>query len=134
MSTGDWVNLKPLLTKWGQMKDYLSATFPQATYKGGIYGIPDGLNTLAFIYNKKLFAEAGITTPPATWAQLLTDSKRLITKVKGLTYGAVGFAAQTGCASTSHVHDPYILQQGLDVNDITSPGYERRRSSAGTPC
>ena len=121
MSTGDWVNLKPLLTKWGQMKDYQSATFPQATYKGGIYGIPDGLNTLAFIYNKKLFAEAGITTPPATWSQLLTDSKQLITKVKGLTYGAVGFSAQTGCASTWQFL-PWIYQQGLDVNNLSSPG------------
>jgi multiple sugar transport system substrate-binding protein len=121
MSTGDWVNLKPLLTKWGQMKDYQSATFPQATYKGGIYGIPDGLNTLAFIYNKKLFAEAGITTPPATWSQLLTDSKQLVTKVKGLTYGAVGFSAQTGCASTWQFL-PWIYQQGLDVNNLTSPG------------
>ena len=65
------------------MKDYQSATFPQATYKGGIYGIPDGLNTLAFIYNKKLFAEAGITTPPATWSQLLTDSKKLVSQGEG---------------------------------------------------
>ncbi len=122
MGTGDWVNLKPLLIKWGQMKDYLAGTWPQATYKGGIYGIDDGLNDPGFIYNKKIFAEAGITSVPTTWSQLLSDSKAIVTKVKGLTYGAVGYsAANNGCSATWQFL-PWIYQQGLDINDLNSPG------------
>jgi multiple sugar transport system substrate-binding protein len=121
MPTGDWVDLKPVLTKWGQMNDYLPATWAQAEYNGGIYAIPDGLNDLGFIYNKTIFAEAGITTTPTTWSQLLSDGKTLVAKVKGLTYGAVGVGAETLCASNWEFL-PFIYQQGLDVNDLASPG------------
>jgi multiple sugar transport system substrate-binding protein len=122
VATGQWVNLKPDLTKWGQMKDYLAASWPQLTFNGGIYGMQDGLNDLGLIYNTKIFAEAGITTVPKTWSQLLSDSKTIVTKVKGLTYGAVGFgAADNGCGA-SWQFLPWIYQQGLDINDLTSPG------------
>ncbi len=38
--------------------------------KGGQYGLPYDLHTVGFWYRKDLFARAGITTPPATLAQL----------------------------------------------------------------
>jgi multiple sugar transport system substrate-binding protein len=121
VATGQWLNIKPDLTKWGQMKDYLPSEWPQLTFKGGIYGILDGTNDLGFIYNKKIFAEAGITSVPATWAQMMSDSKTIVAKVKGLTYGAVGFGAEPGC-SAGWQFLPYIYQQGLDVNNLTAPG------------
>ena len=93
-ATGQWTNIKPYLVKWGQMSQFASAEWPQMTFNGGIYGILDGMNDLGFIYNKKIFAEAGITSVPTTWAQMLSDSKTIVTKVKGLTYGAVGYGAQ----------------------------------------
>ncbi|NIZ89600.1 ABC transporter substrate-binding protein [Kineococcus rubinsiae] len=37
-----------------------------------LYGLAYGL-----FYSKKMFADAGITTPPATWADLVTDAKQL---------------------------------------------------------
>jgi multiple sugar transport system substrate-binding protein len=121
VATGQWLDLKPDLTQWGQMKDYLPAVWPQLTIKGGIYGIMDGTNALGFIYNKKIFAEAGITSVPTTWAQMLSDSKTIVAKVKGLTYGAVGFGAETGCGAGWQFL-PYVYQQGLNINDLTSPG------------
>ena len=119
VATGQWLNIKPDLTKWGQMGDYLAASWPQLTFNGGIYGMQDGLNDLGFIYNKKIFAEAGITSVPTTWAQMLSDSKTIVTKVKDLTYGAVGYGGNCG-AGWQFL--PYIYQQGLDVNDMTAPG------------
>ena len=44
---------------------------------GQIYGFPKDYSTLALFYNKKLFAEAGIDNPPATWEELLEISKKL---------------------------------------------------------
>ncbi|MCE5359430.1 MAG: extracellular solute-binding protein [Acidithiobacillus sp.] len=118
-ATGQLLNLKPYLTRWGQMKDYLPTQWPEQTIHGGIYGILDGTNDLGFIHNKKIFAEAGITTPPTTWSQMLSDSKVIVSKVKGLTYGAVGYGA--GCGAEWQFM-PYFYQQGLDVNDMTAPG------------
>ena len=65
------------------MGDYLAASRPQLTFNGGIYGMQDGLNDLGFIYNKKIFAEAGITSVPTTPALMLSDSKTIVTKAKG---------------------------------------------------
>jgi raffinose/stachyose/melibiose transport system substrate-binding protein len=48
-------------------------------YKGKQYGIPWDLGMIGFWYNKKLFADAGITAPPATWDELLTDVDKLKT-------------------------------------------------------
>ena len=99
------------------------------TFNGGIYGILDGMNDLGFIYNKKIFAEAGITSVPTTWAQMISDSKTIVSKVKGLTYGAVGYG---GVCGAGWQFLPYIYQQGLDVNDMTAPGMVAAANFWGT--
>jgi multiple sugar transport system substrate-binding protein len=118
-ATGQLTSLTPYLNKWGQWDSYLPGVRAVATSKGQAYGILIGTNALGFFYNKKIFSEAGITTPPATWAQMISDSKTIVAKVPGLTYGAVGFGGN--CGGNWQLL-PYIYQQGLDVNDLTSPG------------
>lgn len=50
---------------------------------GKNYGIPFDLGLVGFWYNTKSFKDAGITTPPATWAEFLTTVQTL--KAKGIT-------------------------------------------------
>jgi multiple sugar transport system substrate-binding protein len=50
---------------------------------GKLYGIPKDFSTLALIYNKKAFAEAGINHPPKTWNELVADAKRLTVDKNG---------------------------------------------------
>jgi raffinose/stachyose/melibiose transport system substrate-binding protein len=62
----------------------------------GAYVMP--LETQFYIgfYNKKLFAKAGITTPPTDWSQLLADSKALKAKgIQPMVYGNGGQAIST---------------------------------------
>ena len=40
---------------------------------GKNYGVPFDLGLVGFWYNTKSFEDAGITAPPATWAEFLTD-------------------------------------------------------------
>ncbi|HSS36661.1 MAG TPA: extracellular solute-binding protein [Patescibacteria group bacterium] len=49
---------------------------------GKQYGIPFDLGMVGFWYNKEQFAKAGITSPPATWDELLADVGKL--KAAGL--------------------------------------------------
>jgi raffinose/stachyose/melibiose transport system substrate-binding protein len=49
---------------------------------GKNYGIPFDLGLVGFWYNTKTFTDAGITTPPATWAEFLTTVQTL--KGKGI--------------------------------------------------
>ncbi len=74
-------------------------------------------------YNKKLFAAAGITSPPVTWDQLVADGKKL---TKGGTYGL----AIEGGSIPENIHHAFVLakQHGGDFFDaagtptFTSPG------------
>ncbi|MGW5659680.1 extracellular solute-binding protein [Streptomyces sp. NPDC003758] len=48
------------------------------------YGMPFAASTRILFYNKTLFSEAGITTPPQSWSDLATDAQLL--KAKGVKY------------------------------------------------
>jgi multiple sugar transport system substrate-binding protein len=55
-------------------------------YQGVNYGIPFTTSTRAMYYNKKIFAAAGISSPPKTWAELQADAAKI--KAKGfIGYG-----------------------------------------------
>jgi multiple sugar transport system substrate-binding protein len=49
-------------------------------YQGTAYGIPFTTSTRALFYNKKIFAAAGIKTPPTTWADLQADAAKIKAK------------------------------------------------------
>jgi multiple sugar transport system substrate-binding protein len=58
-----------------------------ALYKGKNYGLPIAAAARGMFYNKTLFKKAGISKPPATWNELLSDA----VKIKKKT-GAFGYA------------------------------------------
>jgi multiple sugar transport system substrate-binding protein len=59
-------------------------------YQGTDYGIPFTTSTRAMYYNKKIFAAAGISAPPQTWAQLQADAAKIKAK------GYVGYGMPLG--------------------------------------
>ncbi|TQS41153.1 ABC transporter substrate-binding protein [Cryptosporangium phraense] len=82
---------------------------PSALAAAGAKGKPPTavpLYSLAYAlyYNKKMFAEAGITKPPATWEELVADGKKL---TKGGKWGL----AQEGAHVSAHSHHAFILSQ-----------------------
>ena len=68
----------------------LPAFKAQGTYNGVQYGMPFTTSSRTLFYNKKLFAQAGITSAPQTWADVETDAAK-ITKL-----GDVGFGLPLG--------------------------------------
>ena len=70
-----------------ELKDF---QFPTANpIKGKYYQLPANTQTIPPIYyNKKMFADAGITAAPKTWDELLADSQKL--KDKGYTPFTIG--------------------------------------------
>ncbi len=66
--------------------DFKSGIFDSAwtaaTYQGKIYGVPWINDTKFFFYNKQMFAQAGITSAPKTWDDVVTDAKAI--KAKGI--------------------------------------------------
>ncbi len=63
--------------------DLLSAFKEQGSYQGVQYGMPFTTSSRTLFYNKKLFAAAGITAAPGSWADVQTDAAAI--KAKGQT-------------------------------------------------
>ena len=58
------------------------SAFTSSQYKGKTWGVPWINDTKFFFYNKKMFDQAGITSPPKTWDEVVTDAKAI--KAKGI--------------------------------------------------
>ena len=68
----------------GLTSNYGSAWNTLASYKGKLYGVWfKGANKNTIWYNPAEFAAAGISTPPTTWEELITDAGTL--KAAGVT-------------------------------------------------
>ena len=70
------------------MQRVAEAAKPAVTYDGKIYVLPLDLAGLGVVYNKALFAKAGISAPPATVAEL----KTVIEKLKAIDVVPFGVA------------------------------------------
>ncbi|OXM83067.1 ABC transporter substrate-binding protein [Paenibacillus rigui] len=76
------------------LNDDMKKKFPEManlnTFEGKRYSLPNYGTTMRLIYNKELFAKAGIQSPPTTLAELVEDAKKLTQA--GKATGAYGFA------------------------------------------
>ncbi|MGD0724034.1 MAG: extracellular solute-binding protein [Spirochaetia bacterium] len=71
------------------VKNILPALLGDVTYEGKIVGLPVKQDVEGIIYDKKAFADAGITTPPRTFAELEAAFKKI--QAKGQTPVTSGF-------------------------------------------
>ncbi len=65
--------LEPLdayITPEFNLPDFEDTLLDSFKYQNQIYGLPKDYSTLALFYNKKAFAAAGLSNPPATWDEL----------------------------------------------------------------
>jgi raffinose/stachyose/melibiose transport system substrate-binding protein len=87
---------------------------------GKTYMYSSGVTPIGAIYNKKVFAEAGITAPPKTWSELLADAAKI--KAKGKIPIALGnqtpwvtqLIPYAIAPSTAFKDDPNLAQDMLD--------------------
>lgn len=109
-SMGIFADLTDKLKDWPDMQQYYQGPINSCTLDGKLYGLPFGSNCLMLYYNTDMFSAAGLSTPPATWDDLLTDAKKLTTdKVTGFavsspqneegTFGFLPFLWSTGNTS-----------------------------------
>jgi raffinose/stachyose/melibiose transport system substrate-binding protein len=113
---------------------------------GKNYGVPWDMGAVTFWYNKDLFAQAGIDTPPTTWTEFLADCETL--KAAGITPISVGegdkwpgmhiwaylvlriggpeaFAAAANLtdARTGSFEDEAFVQAGYELKKLVDAGY-----------
>ncbi|MDH6109128.1 arabinogalactan oligomer/maltooligosaccharide transport system substrate-binding protein [Kitasatospora sp. MAP12-15] len=79
----------------------------QASYQGKTYGVPLVTDTLGLLYNKALFAKAGITAAPTTWDALKADAATVKAKT-----GVDGFEMRAG---DGYYAMPLLFGEGTDM-------------------
>jgi multiple sugar transport system substrate-binding protein len=79
-------------------------------YRGHQLGMAlAGTGEIALFYNKKAFAAAGISRPPATWTELAADARRLSDPARG-TYGF--YVPQGDAEWISFAWQPLLYSEG----------------------
>ena len=109
-SWADWKQFQPTAKKAAQALD------------GKTYGVPDGTDTRALWYNKKIFAKAGLPTDwkPKTWDDLLTAARTIKQKVPGVTPMNVYVGTGVGEAATMQGFEMLLYGTGDTLYDASS--------------
>ncbi|MBI1416753.1 MAG: extracellular solute-binding protein [Limimaricola sp.] len=89
---------------------------------GQYMALPTAVRSLALFYNKRLFAQAGITTPPTTLDELVADAK-LMTKTDG-----AGNIIQEGLTSGMTGQDHQWMREVLFRQFGTAPYSDDRKT------
>ncbi|QFY10488.1 extracellular solute-binding protein [Nonomuraea phyllanthi] len=112
--------LSPLDDYGVSAEGMVPAVVKAGTYDGRLYGIAPAVNTLSIFYNKDLFAAAGITTPPRTWAELRAAAERLTGQDR---YGFAMSNVNTYEGSWQFL--PFMWGNGGSEQDIATPETEQ---------
>lgn len=81
-------DLTPALQQDGWGDSFQPGPLSLFGYGDKFYGVPWRIGMVGFFYNQDLFEQAGITTPPATWAEFLDAVDKL--QAAGITPLGVG--------------------------------------------
>ena len=79
----NYINDPKLTDPSWDYKDFITKLGSSLTYEGKILGVPFGVESGMLYYNKKMFADAGITAPPKTMDDVLAYAKLLNKPDKG---------------------------------------------------
>ncbi|WP_414546351.1 ABC transporter substrate-binding protein [Nostoc sp. CCY0012] len=119
----------------GDFEESLLANFQSQNY---IYGLPKDYSTLALFYNKKAFADAGLSSPPTTWNELRTYSQQLTGKVSKYGFGvspelsrqAYKIQAFGGQVVEQNGYAAFASPQGVQGLQLVVDQYQKDRTSA----
>ena len=105
--------------------DFWPGAMKSVMYDGVPYGIPTNNETMAFIWNAKIFNDAGLdgSKPPATWDDVVAYSKQIHDKLGIAGYGMV---AKQNAGNTPFRFMPQLWAYGGAALDEASdaPTYE----------
>lgn len=110
----------------GGVKEAWPAGVATAASVGGtVYGIPNEIDVYALNYNKALFAEAGIATPPKTWDEL----KDAATKLTKKDAGQQGFGMiNSWAAGVVHPFSSLLVSNGGELVVDGKPALDSKQA------
>lgn len=139
--------LEPLdayITPDFDLADFEQPLLNSFKYQNQIFGLPKDYSTLALFYNKRAFADAGLTAAPQTWEELRTDAKQLTLdrnqdgridqygtgEIPELARQAYKIRAFGGAVVDSAGYASFASENSLQGLQLVVDQYQRDRSSA----
>ena len=104
-ATGAWRNLTPYLTRdHVELSDIPSLVQQYTQYQDRRCAMPLLADAYGLYYNKKLFAQAGITAPPRTLSELAADARKLTRRGSDGSLQQIGFDPLSGFYENDLTH------------------------------
>jgi raffinose/stachyose/melibiose transport system substrate-binding protein len=108
-------------------KEYMWIRVSKATIGEDVYGIPTCGNAFGIVYNKRIYAEAGVTSLPKSPEEFIAALKLIKEKTDAIPY-YTNYAADWTLAGQYEDHrtsvsgDPDYVNQLIHMDDPFSPG------------
>ena len=125
-SLGVLANVSSYVNSWSAKPGLVTGMLANDTQNGSVYAVPWFGGVRGVWYRTDQFTAAGISSPPATWAELVTDAQKLVAKFPG-TYGIDAITDDTNAfASFIWGAGGQIATEsnGTWTADLTSPADE----------
>jgi ABC-type glycerol-3-phosphate transport system substrate-binding protein len=95
---------------------------PSCSLNGTLYCLPQFVDGAILGYNTKLFQKAGITTPPTSWAEVLSDAATLKAKDGGVPAFCTRGSKAGAAIATAHFMEAYYIpynaaNKGFNVDE-----------------
>lgn len=92
------------------------------TIQGAYYGVPRHFDSLSLFLNTELIKDAGLTSYPATWDDLLSVSRRLTVKDSegNIITSGVALGTYDNIAHASDIVSLLMVQNGADLFNLNS--------------
>jgi len=105
--------------------NFVDVTYDDFVEENQIYAMPLYCDTLALFYNKNLFNQAGITSPPETWQELLDyiDYLTSIDSNGNITQSAIALGRSKkpgGINRASDILTLMMMQEGIEIYNKNS--------------
>jgi multiple sugar transport system substrate-binding protein len=121
--TGAWINLEPYIKRDHVNIGVMPAAVRNYTqYNGDRCAVPDLADAYGLYYNKALFAKAGITSPPKTFAELTQDAEKLTQFNPDGSIKVAGFVPTSTFYETQAVHFAPLWNAQWDESGKSSLG------------
>jgi len=125
-SLGMLANIAPQVSAWSDKSDIVPGMLANDTQGSDVYAVPWFGGVRGIWYRKNEFQAAGISSPPTTWAALVSDAKALMKKYPG-SFG-IGAPSNYDYALASFIWGAggqvAVQQGGKWVGQLTSPQAE----------
>lgn len=129
-SNGGLLDLSSYATDLKQGQTWLGGLVEPATVNGSLYAVPGFAGARAVIYNKSLWAAAGITTVPTSYAQLTADLDKVKAANHSPSFSAFYLPGQDWYGGMQFVWDAGG-QIATQANGTWTSGFASAQAQAG---